>query len=394
MKRLFKRIARRLWRLVWHPIVTVRGWRWGRAESRSDHDLSGYRTPAQVCPRGCEFRELARRDLLAKTRLLGRAALHAAFTFETTNCPECGSRLARQCARCEETIFAPVKDRCQFCGLPQPWATERRAGAERPDVRIWRPPPKDDAAKDRTERANDPAEKLYHAPGRGSLWILEADVARLAVDAVVSNNDVDGRMWAQVARSIKNAAGEGVERLAQEGRPFKLGDAWVTSPGGLDHINWIIHVASMSRRGETDLKTVRECLIAALACATEKNCASLGIAAIGSGPAAIDPHEWYLTFAEVIIGYLSDRSVGPTSTSPVMDVVLALFEPSDFAVESAAVRKAVYSAWRKAGKPLQGRPEWRPPGLRERLRRSLGRWRKRLSGRFLYGAPLPQPPAR
>jgi O-acetyl-ADP-ribose deacetylase (regulator of RNase III)/predicted RNA-binding Zn-ribbon protein involved in translation (DUF1610 family) len=364
-----KRYARWLLRAVLHPILTIRGWRWGRAERRSDHDLSGYRTPVQVCPRGCEFSELARRDLLAKTRLFGRVALHVAFTFETTNCPECGARLARRCARCEKKIFAPVEDRCQFCGLPQSWATERRAGAERADVRIWKPP--DGSSKGRVDRANDPALPLYDAPERGNVWIIEADVALLAVDAVVSNDDVDGRMWAQVARSIKNVAGDGVERLAQEGRPFKLGDAWVTSPGAIEHIDWIIHVASMSRRGESRLDTVRECLVAALERATEKNCESLGIAAIGSGPAAIDPPEWYRAFAEVVIQYLSNRPVAEPGTPPAMEIVLALFEPSDFDAELRNVREAVHSAWKRAGEPANGTPVWKSPGTLQRLYQHL-----------------------
>jgi O-acetyl-ADP-ribose deacetylase len=353
--------AENLVRATRHPILTGRQWRWSRARRRNTLDLSGYLTPVQVCPGGCEFRELARRDLLAKTRLLGRAALHVSFTFETTNCPECGSRLARRCIRCRHEIFGPVEDRCQFCGLPQPWATERRAGAERADVRTWRQS-QEEGTERLARKANDPALPLYRAPGRGNLWIIDADISQLDVDAVVSNDDVDGRMWAQVARAIKRAAGEGIERLAQEGRPFKLGQAWWTSAGGLEHMKGIIHVAALTRRGESHLETVRECLVAALGVATEKEYKSLGVAAIGSGPLAIDPVDWYRAFAELAIEHLGTRPLAGRGSPPELDIVLVLFEPPDFSAELATVREAVFSAWKSAEEPTEGTPEWKPLG--------------------------------
>ena len=360
------RKAQRLYRRRIRPIWIVRGWRWGRARRRKDYDLSGYRTPVQVCPRGCGFDELARRDLLAKTRLGGRAALHTTFTFETKNCPECGARLTRKCARCKEETLAPVVDHCRFCGLPQPWATERRAGAERVDLRNWRPPD-EEGAKESEEHANDPAELLYRSYKRGCLWVIDGDIARLNVDAVVSNDDVDGRMWTQVARAIKTAAGDGVERLAQEGRPFQLGQAWVTSAGGLRHMKGIVHVASMSRHGKSPPGAVRKCLISAVEVATERKYESLGLTAISSGTAEIDLADWYKTFADVTIDHFSRRASDDFGGPPRLDIVLVLFELPDFPAEVQVVREAIFSAWERAGEPADGAPEWRPPGILKRL---------------------------
>jgi O-acetyl-ADP-ribose deacetylase (regulator of RNase III)/predicted RNA-binding Zn-ribbon protein involved in translation (DUF1610 family) len=359
------------------PVWSVRSWRWRRAGKRRDYDLSGYRTPVQVCPRGCEFDELARRDLLAKTRLGGRAALHTVFTFETENCPKCGSRLARECVRCRKDVLAPVVDHCRSCGLPQPWAKQRRDGAERADLRSWRPPGEDGVKEEAGPHANDPATLLYSSYKRGALWMIDGNIAQLAVDAVVSNDDVDGRMWTQVARAIKSAAGEGVERLAQEGRPFRLGHAWVTSAGGLEPMKGIIHVASRSRRGKSSPEAVRKCLVSAFEIATERRYGSLGIAAIGSGPHEIDLAEWYRTFAEVAIDHFSRRAKEDAGGPPALDVVLVLFEPPDFPAEVKAARGALYAAWKAARKPADGAPDWRPPGtlsrLRKRLRASMGR---------------------
>jgi O-acetyl-ADP-ribose deacetylase (regulator of RNase III)/predicted RNA-binding Zn-ribbon protein involved in translation (DUF1610 family) len=359
-----------------HPIDRVRRWRWRKAEVDNVSDLRGNRTPVQVCPRGCEHHELARRDLLIRTKLSGRAAMHAAFTFETTNCPKCGARMARRCARCNHEIFAPVVARCQFCGLPQAWAAERRAGADRASIRLWRPEPDDVKESDR--RVHDPALPLYSRKGRGDVWVLDGDITRLDVDAVVSNDDVDGQMWAQVARAIRVAAGEGVERLAQEGKPFRLGHAWVTAPGALQQLKGIIHVAAMSRHGESTLETVRECLAAALKVAATERYESVGVAAMGSGPAAIDLSEWLQAFAEVTVAHLNDDSHSDEDAPP-LSIVLALFEPPSLDEAAAELRAAVYEAWEKTGRPTDGEPAWRPS--RRRRSRSLipstGRNRRR-----------------
>lgn len=354
--------VRRAWRRYLegpHPVWIVRYWRWGRAQRRMNYDLRGYRTPVQVCPRGCKFHELARRDLLAKTRLGGRADLHTVYTFETESCPECGARLTRRCARCRKDILAPVEDHCRACGLPQPWAMQRRAGAERADRRNWRPRDEGDG-KEANGYANDPAKLLYLSEKRGGLWIVDGNIAQLNVDAVVSNDDVDGRMWTQVARAIKLAAGEGVERLAQEGRPFPLGHAWVTSAGGLEPMKGIIHVASRSRWGKSSPEAVRKCLVSALDLATEQKYESVGITAIGSGPHEIELLKWYRMFAEVTIAHFSGREKDDWGGPPALDVVLVLFEPPKFSAEVQTAREAVFWAWKRAEEPADGTPEWRP----------------------------------
>jgi O-acetyl-ADP-ribose deacetylase (regulator of RNase III)/predicted RNA-binding Zn-ribbon protein involved in translation (DUF1610 family) len=334
----------------------IRRWRWRHSERQQIEDLRGYRTPIQVCPRGCEHHELARRDVMARSRLSGRAALHVAFNFETTNCPQCGSRLVRDCARCHQQIFAPIVDRCQSCGLPQPWATERRAGADRASIRLWRPD--QDGVSHEGRRAHDPAVPLYSASDGGDLWVIEGDIVRLAVDAVVSDDDVDGQMWAQVARAIKAAAGEGVERLAQEGKPFKLGHAWWTSPGALQQMRGIIHVASMSRHGESELKTVRQCLSAAFELAASRGYESLGVAAIGSGPASIPLDEWFQAFAEVAVNHLHNTTylAGSEDAAPPLSIVLVLFEPPSFEGDLSLLQRSVWDAWIQAGRPASGKP--------------------------------------
>lgn len=359
----------------------ARRWRARREDVPTVGDLRSYRTPIQVCPRGCEYHEPARRDVIARTSLFGRAVLHGEHKYETINCPECGARLARRCARCKSEIFAPVVDRCTFCGLPQPWAAERRAGAERASLRLWRPEEDDDVAPDATpaRRANDPARLLYTVAGRGELWAIEGDIAQLEVNAIISNDDVDGQMWAQVASAIKRAAGEGVERLAQEGKPFRLGQAWWTSAGALQHLHGIIHVASLSRNGASRIETVHECLAAALRLAAHKECESIGVAAIGSGPAAIPPEKWYRAFAKTAIDHFHDADP-KLQAAPRLAIVLVLFEPDSFEAELELLRRAIWDAWGEAERPPTGIPEVTfEDERRSRAAEVWQRWRSRRS---------------
>jgi O-acetyl-ADP-ribose deacetylase (regulator of RNase III)/predicted RNA-binding Zn-ribbon protein involved in translation (DUF1610 family) len=335
--------------------------RWRRAQARNTEDLRGYRTPIQVCPRGCEFHEPARRDVLTRTGISGRATMHVAFAFETATCPLCGAPLTRRCARCENEFYAPVVDRCQFCGLPPPWAAERRADVERADAQEWR----------ERKGVNDPARPLYRNGVGGAIVVTEGDIARIAVDAVVSNDDVDGQMWAQVSRAIKSAAGSDVERMAREEKPYKLGQAWLTKAGTMK-LKGIIHVAAMGHHGEATEEVVRESLTNAFAIADKEGYESLGLAAIGSGPASIDPERWLQIFADVSIKHL--RRDVKAERNPRLSIVLVLFEPSDFENTVHSLHRAVWQSWitlprrERWGKPnrileswwreMLGRPRW------------------------------------
>ncbi|HKH64104.1 MAG TPA: macro domain-containing protein [Solirubrobacterales bacterium] len=334
----------------------------GTREKELQYELfHGYRTAIQVCPRGCGFHERARRDLLVRTRWSGRAKTTAKLSFETSHCPRDGAKLVRQCARCEAQVFAPIADRCQFCGVPQPWAAERRAGAERATLRLWRPDPDD--VEENERQVHDPALRLFGADGldedgkakaSGGIWIIDGDISRLAVDAVISNDDVEGQMWSQSARSIKNAAGEGVERLAQEGKPFPLGHAWTTTAGDLRQMKSIVHVASMSRYGKSSIGTVRACLNSALALAAKQEFESVGLTPFGTGHAAIKQEEWFEVFAETSVTFLTD-SARRQRAAPLA-IVLVIFEPHNLHLQIGLLRNAIQSAYVRLGEPANGSP--------------------------------------
>jgi O-acetyl-ADP-ribose deacetylase (regulator of RNase III)/predicted RNA-binding Zn-ribbon protein involved in translation (DUF1610 family) len=306
----------------WESLMTsLRRWRWQRVRPERLAELTDYRTPIQVCPRGCGYQEAARKDLLARTAFWGRVEMQVATVFETTNCPKCGTRMVKGCARCRSEIFAPVVDRCQFCGRPQPWAAERRVAAERSNVRKWRPG---------SPGVHDAARLLFEATEGWDLWVIDGDITHLQVDAVVSNADVDGQMWAEGASAIREAAGEEVEQRAQDEKPYKLGEAWVTGGGDMSPpLKGIVHVASMNRRGESDLAVVHDCLNSALAMAIEKQFRSIAIGAFGSGPNAIELDAWLRTFVETTVAHLAGAVAAETKADG-LSVLLTLFEPDDF----------------------------------------------------------------
>ena len=53
------------------------------------------RMRVQVCPRGCG-NQLARRDVVTRTRLSGKAEIWVDYKFEKTNCGTCGTPLVRK----------------------------------------------------------------------------------------------------------------------------------------------------------------------------------------------------------------------------------------------------------------------------------------------------------
>jgi O-acetyl-ADP-ribose deacetylase (regulator of RNase III)/predicted RNA-binding Zn-ribbon protein involved in translation (DUF1610 family) len=334
------------------PVRAYRAWRWRRVKARSTSEAGLNRTPVEVCPKGCESTERARREVLARSRLSGRAAVRVEFTFETTNCPICGSRLMSRCARCGGPVLLPVVDRCRFCGLPHPWAAERRAGTERVPARKWHPD---------SPGVNDPATLLYETH-LGELWVVEGDVLQLDVDAIISNDDVDGRMWTEVAYAIKQAAAGDVDREARDGAPHKIGQAWTTLAGELP-LDGIVHVASMNRRGKSSEGIIQRCIRAALDCAQEARFKSIGIAAIGSGP-NIPLATWLDAFAHTVVGYLHSKR----QSAKKLAIVLVLYECEDFDQDVALLRRAVCHAWRGHGEPADGRPASPCPGPIEQLR--------------------------
>lgn len=331
---------RRVWRRLVRPL-SDRGRSRRRLAGLRDRvrrgSLSGYRNRARICPRTC-YTEVGRREFYARTGLLGRARIGVRFTFETENCPDCGTKLLTECGRCRAPILAPVSARCHACGLPQPWAPERAAGPGPVRARQWHP--------DKVPAGLRAATKIVSFPG-GTLWIVQGDITEIVVDAIVSDDDVDGKMWTQVASAIKRAAGEEVEWTAEAQHRFEPGHTWPTGRGALKHVKDIIHVALMDASGQTNLGYVELCLRNALALAVQAGHESIAIAAIGTAPHAVKHRKWLRAAAEVAVAFLHDRDDG----GKALDVIVILYDPKDFDGEVGALRRAALRATAKREHP-------------------------------------------
>jgi O-acetyl-ADP-ribose deacetylase (regulator of RNase III) len=275
----------------------------------------------QVCPRGCSH-QLARRDIVTRTRLGGRAEIEVKYEFETTNCGKCGTPFQRLCGRCGSHIFAPVVDRCESCGLPHPWAVERRTAATRSQPRKWK-----------GKETHAPAVLLTRTGWDAELLVVEGDITTFAIDAMISNDDVDGRMWALVASSIKAAAGPDIELESVSHGPYPLGSAWFTHGGNLPTRSGIIHVASMDRNGKSNgIETVRTCVLSALNEAVKQRIESVALAAIGTTSQVLPLEAWLEEITPEIVNFLY-------ATREKLAVLLVLYEPDNFA-ESVQLLKA------------------------------------------------------
>lgn len=271
----------------------LKGRRWKKALEVQQLATGDNRMPVEVCPHGCSH-QLARRDVVARTRLSGRADIRIVQDFETSHCAKCGTAFQRECGRCKRPIFAPVADRCEACGFPHPWAAERRATASRSQARQWRP-----------IKGNPLPAVLLESPREGrDLYVVEGDVTTFDIDGVISNDDVNGRMWATVASSIKLAAGSDIERDSVSHGPYRLGSAWFTFGGNLP-ASGVIHVAAMDRNGMNGkLDTIIKCVRSALNLAIDRGMKSVALATIGTGFQDIKIDEWLKAIAPEIADYL------------------------------------------------------------------------------------------
>lgn len=316
----------------WIAVRASRDPRWVKSQDWRVTEAGGFQIPARVCPRKCT-EEVARRELVTRTSLWGQARVRVRYAFETEICPDCGSRLIEHCGRCKAKIVAPVSARCRSCGLPQPWSPERRLSATRTRPQRW------------NEDARNPATLIHKSSRKDELLMIDGDITNIAVDGIVSNDDVDGRMYTVIASSIKAIAGPDVERESISGGPYPPGEAWYTDPGSLPaQTKGIVHVAAMDRRGNSDAATIVTCVRSALVEARKQRLTSLAIAAFGTGPRGPGPKligiwEWLTAVSEAIVAHFD--SLPGEDDAPPLAVLLVLYEPRNFDLTVKSLKDVV-----------------------------------------------------
>lgn len=270
----------------------------GQTPPWRDGERDGGTQRFAVCSAGCGFVESATWRYDAMSRFWGRATIRAQYRFDADSCPRCGNAVAVECATCARPLVRPDDERCRGCGTRMPWAVRERIGR-----RNWRD-----------------IENRWSRDG-WSFYLVGGDITSLAVDAVVSTDDVDGLMWGNAANAIKLAAGSRVERHSQELGPHRIGSAWDTDVGEFTHVRRIIHVAVSGRDHVPDLGHVRAATRSALDKAEELRQRSVALPAIGSGTSELAMLDCVGTIASEAITWLGE----PTPSS-VSEVLLVIFE--------------------------------------------------------------------
>ena len=114
------------------------------------------------------------------------------------------------------------------------------------------------------------------------LELVDGDITRLEVDAIV--NAANDHLWmgGGVAGAIKRAGGEEIEREAVAKGPIPVGDAVATTAGRLT-ARWVIHGAVMGQDLRTHADKVARTTASCLRVADEIGARSVALPAFGTG---------------------------------------------------------------------------------------------------------------
>jgi O-acetyl-ADP-ribose deacetylase (regulator of RNase III) len=132
--------------------------------------------------------------------------------------------------------------------------------------------------------------------------VVQGDITKLKVDAIVNPANSFGYMGGGVALAIKNAGGEEIEREAVSKAPTEIGKAVATTAGKLN-AKFVIHAPTMKNpAGETDEEKVKLATLAALRCAEEKGVKSIAFPGMGTGVGGLS----YETATEAMVGAIKN----------------------------------------------------------------------------------------
>jgi len=112
--------------------------------------------------------------------------------------------------------------------------------------------------------------------------IIQDDITRLKVDAIVNAANNKLVMGGGVAGVIKSQGGKIIEDEAVKKGPIKIGQAIATGAGSLP-CKFVIHAATMGMDFKTDEIKIRESARSALVLADELKISSIAIPALGCG---------------------------------------------------------------------------------------------------------------
>ena len=115
-----------------------------------------------------------------------------------------------------------------------------------------------------------------------ALEVVQADVTKLAVDAIANAANTQLLHGGGVAGAIRRASGPELERESRERAPIGLGAAVETTAGDMPS-RWVIHAATMEPGGPTSAEIIERATRSTLDVAERLGCESLALVAFGTG---------------------------------------------------------------------------------------------------------------
>lgn len=115
------------------------------------------------------------------------------------------------------------------------------------------------------------------------IMVLETDITKTKVDAIVNPANAFGYMGGGLALIIKRSGGVEIEKEVLKKAPIRIGDAVYTTAGKLKS-KYVIHAPTMIKPGEiTNKSNVERATLAALKTADELKLERLAIPGMGAG---------------------------------------------------------------------------------------------------------------
>ncbi len=138
--------------------------------------------------------------------------------------------------------------------------------------------------------------------------VILGDITGIEADAIANPANSLGIMGGGVAKALKIAGGEEIEKEATSKAPIPVGSAIATTAGRLK-AKYVIHAPTMERpAGYTSYDHVYKAVKAALKVASEKKIKSIAFPGFGTGIGGLDKNQAAETMIKAIEDFVSESS--------------------------------------------------------------------------------------
>lgn len=139
------------------------------------------------------------------------------------------------------------------------------------------------------------------------IQIMKGDLTEMAVDAIVNPANTDLALGAGVAGAIRNKGGPRILEECDRLSPIRVGEAVVTTAGGLKAF-YVIHAAGLRPGEKATPESVRLATHNSLLRVEEKALKSIAFPALGTGAGGVSLEECAQTMMQVVLAHIRVRT--------------------------------------------------------------------------------------